>query len=107
MTIVPFLSDEDLARVRAIHPTSDVQALLAMPSEELHYTLRVARDLYHEGHAIDGRHGYRLERLAMVAEVLELRARFARLDPASRRALVLPPQRFGKPPSCVFRLGDA
>jgi hypothetical protein len=69
-----------------LHPSSDVDALLALDYGDLFRTLLICRDIYHEGRALeDGGRGRRApDPIAVVREILILRARFAAMTPEER-----------------------
>jgi len=95
------MTPAELAALRAIHPTSNVEALYALPAWRLRLTLFAARDLYNGGHA--HARGYANARLDMVREVLELRARFAAMPREERARLEVGNRTTGLPKtSCLF-----
>jgi hypothetical protein len=83
---IPDLAPELLAALRAIHPTSDVGRLWRLPIEDLRTLLSQVRDCYHQGVALRP-HAHLTERAALVAEILELRARYVALRPIVRQRL--------------------
>jgi len=61
--------------------------LLRLPLGLLRLTLYGARDVYHEGKALNPEPFVLTERHRMVEEILQLRAKYMRLTPARRAAL--------------------
>lgn len=75
------------SHLKRIHRSSDVAALMKLPLHLLRLTLDGARDIYHEGKALNPEPFVQTERSQMIEEILQLRARYMRLTPARRAAL--------------------
>lgn len=75
------------SQLKRLHRSSDVAALMRLPPHLLRLTLDGARDIYHEGKALDPEPFVQTERHRMVEEILRLRAQYMRLSPARRAAL--------------------
>ena len=90
-------SDDVLALLRAIHPSSDLVRLFRMSEDALKYTLLIARDVYNEGRALRPHNGpHAPHREDLVREVLELRSRFGAMAPRERAALRVAEQKVSK-----------
>jgi hypothetical protein len=94
LRLVP--DDEPLARLKAVHPTTDVDRLWRLGDHALLEAVLVARDVYNEGRAMDPHRGGHASRIELVRELLELRARFRSLSHAERSALKVAVQRVPK-----------